>query len=93
MQPKAPLCMHKFFKVDQIFYVENTKCGSKIKTVKSGLMLIAFGNGIKSCVSPLGGDQFEPSDQVSFNPCIRLAETIVQSESSNYFKIYFLRQP
>ena len=34
-------------------------------TNKSGLMLIAFGNGIKSCVSPLGGDQFEPSDQVS----------------------------
>ena len=31
---------------------------------KSGLMLIAFGNGIKSCVSPLGGDQFAPSDQV-----------------------------
>ena len=38
------------------------------KTIKSGLMLIAFGNGIKSCVSPLGGDQFEPSDQVRFNP-------------------------
>ena len=29
-------------------------------------MLIAFGNGIKSCVSPLGGDQFEPSDQVRY---------------------------
>ena len=28
-------------------------------------MLIAFGNGIKSCVSPLGGDQFEPSDQIT----------------------------
>jgi len=26
-----------------------------------GLMLVTFGNGIKSCVSPHGGDQFEPS--------------------------------
>lgn len=28
----------------------------------SGLMLVAFGNGMKSCVSPLGGDQFYPSE-------------------------------
>ena len=28
-----------------------------------GLMLVTFGNGIKSCVSPHGGDQFEPSAQ------------------------------
>ena len=59
------------------------------KTVKSGLMLIAFGNGIKSCVSPLGGDQFEPSDQVRIK-CISLAEIIVQSESSNHLKIILL---
>ena len=25
-----------------------------------GLMLVTFGNGIKSCVSPHGGDQFQP---------------------------------
>ena len=69
---KKLLNMNDFFKVDQNipkFQLEYSKSGSKIsifKTVKSGLMLIAFGNGIKSCISPLGGDQFEPSDQVRF---------------------------
>ena len=66
MQPKAP-CMH--FQSGSIFFMSKIQnVDQKFKTVKSGLMLIAFGNGIKSCVSPLGGDQFEPSDQVRFNP-------------------------
>ena len=59
----------EWIKIFENFQVENSKSESKIeifKTVQSGLMLIAFGNGIKSCISPLGGDQFEPSDQVRF---------------------------
>ena len=33
----------------------------------SGLMLIAFGNGMKSCVAPMGGDQFEPEDSTNIS--------------------------
>ena len=33
----------------------------------SGLMLIAFLNGIKSCVAPMGGDQFQPEDSTNIS--------------------------
>ncbi|CAG5084087.1 Oidioi.mRNA.OKI2018_I69.PAR.g10542.t1.cds [Oikopleura dioica] len=33
----------------------------------SGLMLVAFGNGMKSCVAPMGGDQFEPEDATNIS--------------------------
>ena len=33
----------------------------------SGLMLVTFGNGIKSCVSPHGGDQFNPEAVTSIS--------------------------